>query len=630
MYEMFDKATSFVLDYYSSDGKSKANLSTYNKCLKDLRAYLVRESVEYFHEEALAWLSKEFAILSSHQYKVCRRIVFRVNDFILNGAITQREYIYSDFLEYDSLEQPHKELVDEYLAGKVYDNHNKNNFKHGLSSLLLSFQETGFCLKDSQVTSSLLDEYYHKSGKPLLKRFYLPQIMRFFYLKELVSVSDNKIWKYFGIELAHINTSNFAIPVKETRETNRSQVGDIILNPEILGRLINYLIGNQYSETIYISNIIIFFNILAFLSVNSLFFSRELLFDWARANKAEWGYSFYVSLTKTIQLIDFLGSQSSVDAREVPMNVLRTLKYIPPPWAEEIIRKYLLDRKREGMEVSTLCMSRNSACKFLIYAESKDIHSFTDITVNLVKEYINQDEHRTIEGKQAYNCKLRIFLRYLIIQDLLPSVMMLAVSTIFAQKVSIVTVLSEKEREGIVISSGAADTPEELKENAMVALGLQLGLRACDIVRLKLQDIDWNQRTIKIIQKKTGIPLETALPVGVANLLYRYITTGRPKSDLPYVFLHHNAPFSKYLPKKCSRSLSKTLVDIPRTSPGFHITRRTFATNLLTSGNGVQVVKSALGQSDLTQLNHYLAIDLVHLRLCPIGLEGIDVPRRLL
>ncbi|MBI9096781.1 MAG: tyrosine-type recombinase/integrase [Sphaerochaeta sp.] len=209
--------------------------------------------------------------------------------------------------------------------------------------------------------------------------------------------------------------------------------------------------------------------------------------------------------------------------------------------------------------------------------------------------------------------------------------MMLAVPTISATKVAIATVLSENELEGINTYRGSCcDSPEGLKENAIVALGLKLGLRSCDIVLLKLQDIDWNRCTIKTIQKKTGVPLETALPVEVANLLYRYITEGRPESDLPYIFLHHKAPFSKYTSTKCSKCLTKALGDIPRTATGFHITRRTFATKLLTSGNGIQIVKSALGQSDLSQLNHYLGVDLVHLRLCPICLEGIEVPGRLL
>ncbi|WP_298505484.1 tyrosine-type recombinase/integrase, partial [uncultured Sphaerochaeta sp.] len=631
MYEIFDTAIGFVLDYYSKGEKSKSCLCTYRKYLMKLRAYLVSGGIEYSHMEALKWLSREFAFLRYGQYKVCRRMVFRVNDCILNGTITQREYIYSDFLEYEELDQPQKDLINEFLACKPRNNHTKNNFKHILSSLLLSLQETGFCLKENQVTSSLLDEYYSRPGNPVLNRFYLPQIMRFLYLKGLVCVSDNEIWKYFGIDLNRINNiSNLIIPIMETRESNRSQVGDILLGPEILGRLIDYLDEYRYSESIHLATITSFFDLLAFLSTNSLSFSRELLFDWAKANKTEWSYSFYVSLTKTVQLIDLLGSHARVDACDVPTNCRRAWKYIPPLWAEKIVREYLSERRQEGMETSTLYMSRNSCCKFLIYVDSKNIHSFAGITVDLVKEYIKQDKHRTIEGKQAYNCKLRIFLRHLVIQGLLPSEMMLAVPIIIAPKVRIVTVLSEKEREGIVISRGAAETPEELKDNAIVALGLQLGLRASDIVLLKLQDIDWNKHTVKITQKKTGVPLETALPLSVANLLYRYITTGRPKSNLPFVFLHHKAPFSKYAAKKCSCCLTKVLADIPRTSPGFHITRRTFATNLLTSGNGIQIVKSALGQSDLTQLNHYLAVDLVHLRLCPIGLEGINVPGRLL
>jgi len=633
MYEMFDKATGFVLDYYSKDEKNKSCLCTFRKYLNKFRAYLVSERIEYSHKEALEWLSKEFAILSYNQYKVCRRMIFRVNDFILNGTITQREYIYSDFLEYDALKQPQKALIDEFLAGKARNNHNKNNFKHILSSLFLYLQETRFFLNKSKINSSSLDEYFSRKGKPVLNRFYLPQIMRFLYLKGLVCVSDNEIWKYFGIDLNQIsNISNYAVPVMETCESSRScrVVSDFILEPELYGKLIDYLNENEYSKTTYSATINPFFDILAFLSVNSFSFSRELLTDWAKTKKPEWDYTFYASLTKTVQLVDLLGSHARVDARVVPPNCHRALKYIPPPWAAEIVQEYLLERKREGMEASTLCMSRNSSCKFLIYAESKDIHSFANITVNLVKEYNKQDKHRTIEGKQAYNSKLRIFLRYLVIQGLLPSEMMLAVPTIFAPKVSIATVLSEKEKEGIVTSrSVRCNTPDELKGNAIVALGLQLGLRASDIVRLKLQDIDWNHSTVKIIQKKTGVPLETALPVGVANLLYRYITKGRPKSDLPYIFLHHNAPFSKYSPNKCSYCLAKALVDIPRTSLGFHITRRTFATNLLVSGNGIQIVKSALGQSDLTQLNHYLGIDLVHLRLCPISLEGIGLSGRL-
>jgi hypothetical protein len=108
-------------------------------------------------------------------------MIFRVNDFILNGTITQREYVYTDFPEYDALEQQQKDLVDEFLESKARNNHSKNNFRHMLSSLFLCLQETGFCLDTSKIKSSSLDGYFGRKGKPVLNRFYLPQIMRFLY-----------------------------------------------------------------------------------------------------------------------------------------------------------------------------------------------------------------------------------------------------------------------------------------------------------------------------------------------------------------------------------------------------------------------------------------------------------------
>ncbi len=46
MYEMFDKATGFVLDYYSKNEKSSSCLCTYRKYLIKLRAYLQASSFQ--------------------------------------------------------------------------------------------------------------------------------------------------------------------------------------------------------------------------------------------------------------------------------------------------------------------------------------------------------------------------------------------------------------------------------------------------------------------------------------------------------------------------------------------------------------------------------------------------------
>ena len=43
-------------------------------------------------------------------------------------------------------------------------------------------------------------------------------------------------------------------------------------------------------------------------------------------------------------------------------------------------------------------------------------------------------------------------------------------------------------------------------------LALTTGLRACDIIALRLADVDWRGQAIAIVQQKTGNPLTLPLP----------------------------------------------------------------------------------------------------------------------
>ena len=50
------------------------------------------------------------------------------------------------------------------------------------------------------------------------------------------------------------------------------------------------------------------------------------------------------------------------------------------------------------------------------------------------------------------------------------------------------------------------------RDAAITLLALSTGLRACDIVALRLGDVDWRGHTIGIVQQKTGNPLTLPLP----------------------------------------------------------------------------------------------------------------------
>ena len=64
-----------------------------------------------------------------------------------------------------------------------------------------------------------------------------------------------------------------------------------------------------------------------------------------------------------------------------------------------------------------------------------------------------------------------------------------------------------------------------------------MGLRAVDIIRLKLTDIDWKKGEIRVLQRKTSVPAILPLTKDVGEALQEYILNWRPKCDYQEIFL---------------------------------------------------------------------------------------------
>lgn len=194
-----------------------------------------------------------------------------------------------------------------------------------------------------------------------------------------------------------------------------------------------------------------------------------------------------------------------------------------------------------------------------------------------------------MEGKNAYAVKIRGFLRFLAGKGLVPETLELAVSTEMAPHTSIVNTLSDNQIDAIYTFRQNVDRPIKLRNAAIIMLGLKMGLRASDITNLKLTDISWKESSISFIQQKTGVYLKLPLPVDVGNSLYRYLCEGRPQCNSPHVFVHHRAPYCRFGRSTFGRIL-KAAVDAQGESKaihGFHVTRKTFASKLLATGNPV-------------------------------------------
>jgi integrase len=315
-------------------------------------------------------------------------------------------------------------------------------------------------------------------------------------------------------------------------------------------------------------------------------------------------------------------SNMSADAERAPDHL--------PPWSKSILDDFIESRRRDGMADSTLTMCRAAGCSFFKYLEDNGIDHPASITSDAVKAFRNHDVHSTPESKNAYGAKLRQLLCYMAGQELVPPTLVFAVSASCAPRRSIVDVLSDDMVGKIYEYRAKASTPIELRDTAMVMLGLRMGIRGVDILKLQVNDFDWKNKTVSFVQQKTGKAITLPVPTDVGNSVYKYIMNGRPESAAAgsgYIFIRHQAP---YIPLKvttaCRGALKRILAEYGfelSAGQGFHMTRKTFATRMLRAGSKLDDISSALGHARPETAEVYLERDEDKMRLCPLGFGGV-------
>jgi len=305
------------------------------------------------------------------------------------------------------------------------------------------------------------------------------------------------------------------------------------------------------------------------------------------------------------------------------------------PKTKEYLRLLNLHAEKlqtEGFAKSSIDIAMTVDNDFLIYLEKSGKLEINSITPRDVIGYFAQDSFsgRKPEGVKVYACKLKAFLMFL--EDVgvvTGKKLSLAVPKVFAKQESVVTVLSEKAIDKIrngSIKSEACIT--SARDHAMILLALRLGIRRSDIKKMRISDIDWNDDNISFIQQKTDVPVILPLLTDVGNALMEYILNFRPQSESDTVFVRHNAPHQTL--GRCHNVARKylsvfDLEDCPQR--GFHILRRTCATNMLKNNISRSVISASIGQVDPNSVDVYLSADEEKMRKCAVSLKGIECVR---
>ena len=162
------------------------------------------------------------------------------------------------------------------------------------------------------------------------------------------------------------------------------------------------------------------------------------------------------------------------------------------------------------------------------------------------------------------------------------------------------------------------------RDAAITLLAVTTGLRACDIVNLRLANIDWRTRTAEIVQQKTSNPLTVPLTDLLVGRLADYILDQRPDSPDDHVFLRSVAPHGRL---SGHAAVYRVIADVfgkagvTEVKVGTRLLRHNAASRLLRAAVPLPTISAVLGHASPESTDLYLSVDRDRLLECVL-----DVP----
>lgn len=167
-----------------------------------------------------------------------------------------------------------------------------------------------------------------------------------------------------------------------------------------------------------------------------------------------------------------------------------------------------------------------------------------------------------------------------------------------------------------LLASFDRSTPVGLRGYATTMCLARLGLRACEVSALTLDDIDWRAGTITVPATKTKRADVLPLPEPVARAILAYLRRGRPEASTRQIFVRHATPSGATGPGivRAAVRLAGARVGLAETLASPNVLRHTVATRLLRSGATMKEVADVLRHRSIDTAAIYAKVDIDALR----------------
>lgn len=634
--EKFKINANIVLDFMIENHYSEHSLSQYKRIYETMGEYLTENNLSYSPELGWELLDSGSDAPFGSKGKILHEAVIRkINAVYATGSVSN--VLVSPRKPYSALrlKASFSEVLERF-TGNIQTLFSETQIEniHRRCSLFLKYLQAHGKEKVSSITYQDISEYHFselshlKQVSRLIEEGAICHFLRFLFQEKQISCSlctymyALETDSFIGLSsLSDIGRqpiqAHHQIQIPSARY--QQMIDDLIRESQKAGYVPAYRRGLERALR--------YFEL--FLDFYKLDYSLESSDAWLETQRTKEIFqgSSWTAARRALFLLKVYATTEKIDFRAVLPHGVSGLSMLPE-WMLAPLMNYSELRAMEKLDDDTVNNDVYSILRFFRFLISEKISSFQAVSAETLIAFNLSDKHLSSEGKNACNARIRRFLRYLYRENIIENQHLPQVLGYSAVKTErMITVLTAEELSHIRSYIAEASTPTQLQDSAVMLLGTEMGIRGCDIVRLKISDINFKNRAIRFIQDKTGVEIQLAMPVSVGNAVFKYLKSGRPKkcsSDLLFVSL--KAPHKPLLRNICYDALKRILPQRSVPGSGFHVTRKTFSTHKLQRGIPPERISSAIGQRSVKSLTPYLSLDGERLSMCPLSLESLDIP----
>lgn len=289
-------------------------------------------------------------------------------------------------------------------------------------------------------------------------------------------------------------------------------------------------------------------------------------------------------------------------------------------------------RELRGLASVTRSTRTKQALEFLTELGPRgDQASLAQLGVRDIDGYLQKRckgvRRQTIEG---YTVCLRSFLRYLhgsgrTVVDLSSAVL----GPRIYDEEQVPSALRPEEIHAVLEAARQDCSAIGRRDYAFLMLLATYGLRAGEIVALRLEDIDWKKDIVRVRHSKTGADSELPLLREPGEAVLSYLEKARPESKQRELFLQVRAPYRAYKSGSilnCVIGARLKMAGItPRGRKGPHAFRHARAVSLLRAAVPLKVIGDVLGHRSAESTAVYLKLATEDLRAV-----GLTIPKEAL